>query len=186
MPAITTPSKNRRSLEEGRRRNVRLCFGFQGQNRWQRDSQKTPRSLDGGETGADDSDSDDNSRHPDSRAESRHQEVGRTVEENVGDIEESQGCRCLLCRQVQDLLKRMACCLVHRLGETDIGSNGRAEEIQEPECCGRENTVVSNGKSNRTHQRLEPHTRNNPTVNFPGDGTLAKLQSGKSIAPTHL
>lgn len=112
-------------------------FCFPGANIWKRDSQKTPRSLDGGETGADDSDGDDNSRHPDSRAESRHQKVGRAIEKDVGDIEESQGCRCLLCRQVQNLLKRMACCLVHGLGETDIGSNCRAKEVQEPECYSR-------------------------------------------------
>lgn len=136
MPAITTPSRNRRRLEEERKQFVRLCFGFQGQKCMGRDSQKTPRSLDGGETGADDSDGDDNSGHPDSRAESRHQKVGRAIEKNVGDIEESQGCRSLLCRQVQNLLKRMTCCLVHSLGETDIGSNCRAKEIQEPECYG--------------------------------------------------
>lgn len=71
------------------------------------------------------------------RAELRHDQIRGEIKNDIANVEQRQASRDLFGGQVHLRCKVMADVAVHRLGETDIGTDGGAEEIEDPECCGR-------------------------------------------------
>jgi hypothetical protein len=64
------------------------------------DSQKTPSSLYSGETSTNDSNGEYNSGHPYSGAQACHDEIRRTIKDDIGDVKQGERCRGLLCREM--------------------------------------------------------------------------------------
>lgn len=95
-----------------------------------------PGGAHSGEAHADQADGEDDAGHPDARGQAAHDEVGRAVEEHIGDVEEGQGGGGVAGGEVQHLPQVVALVRVHGLGETDVGADGAAEEVQDPEGCG--------------------------------------------------
>jgi hypothetical protein len=92
-----------------------------------------PGGLDGSEAGANYASSDYNSRHPGPRAKFAHDEIRRQVKDDVGNIEQGQGERCVLCGQAQNSHEVVSDIPVHRLRDTNVRSDGGAHEIEDPE-----------------------------------------------------
>ncbi|TPX13975.1 uncharacterized protein E0L32_005675 [Thyridium curvatum] len=122
-----------RRVEEGQ--VVRHAGPHAGDDDAQQEAQEleAPGGLDGGEAHADDADGEDDAGHPDARAEAAHDEVGGEVKEHVRDVEERQGRRGVLGRQVQHRHEVVLDVGVHGLRDADVGPDGRAEEVQHPE-----------------------------------------------------
>lgn len=96
---------------------------------------EAPGGAHGGEAHADEADGGDDARHPHARREARHEQVGGAVEDDVGDVEEGQRSGGIARGQVQDLHEVVALGGVHGLGEADVGADGGAEEVEDPEGC---------------------------------------------------
>lgn len=92
-----------------------------------------PGGAGGGGAHAQEADGGDDAGHPDARGEARHEEVGGAVEEHVRDIEEGEGGGGVVGREVEDLHEVVALGGVHGLREADVGADGGAEEVQDPE-----------------------------------------------------
>ncbi|PNY25928.1 Uncharacterized protein TCAP_04124 [Tolypocladium capitatum] len=102
----------------------------------QQEAQKldAPGVLDGCEAGPDEARGKDDPRHPDPGAQLAHYEVGREVEYDVGDVEEREGRGDVLGREAKHRHEIVAHVLVHRLGDANVGADGRAEKVEDPEC----------------------------------------------------
>lgn len=87
-------------------------------------SLNAPGALYGRKASTDDTDSENDTGHPDTGAEAAHDEVGGTVEYYVGDIEEGQCRRDVLGCEVQDRHQVMAHVRVHRLRQSDVRAQG--------------------------------------------------------------
>lgn len=115
MPAITTPSRNRRSLSQ-----LISCSPRSSSQH----SHQAPRGLHGGKTRADDTDRNDDPAHPHPRTESRHDQVTWEVEHHVSDVEQRESSGGLLGGQVQRLHEVVVGGRVHGLGKPDVGADG--------------------------------------------------------------
>ncbi len=96
--------------------------------------EERPSCFDGCETGTNQSNCEDNTGHPDARTEARHDEVGREVKDDIGDVKESESERHLGPGQVEDGFEIVTNIRVHGLGEADIGADCGAGEVEDPEC----------------------------------------------------
>ena len=65
-------------------------------------SLETPFRLHGSHAATDHSYANDNPCHPDSRTESRHDEIGREVKDDIADVEKGETCRHLMIIDVED------------------------------------------------------------------------------------
>lgn len=92
-----------------------------------------PGGAHGGEAHAYEADGEDDAGHPDTGAEPAHDEVGGAVEDDIRDVEQGQGGGGVARCQVQDRHEVMALGDVHGLGEPDVGADGGAEEVEDPE-----------------------------------------------------
>ena len=96
---------------------------------------QAPCVLDGRKTDANHPDGKDYARHPHPGAQPAHDKIGRTVEDDVGDIEQRQRRGDVSRGEAQDRDQVMVDVGVHGLRQADIGADGGAEEVQDPECC---------------------------------------------------
>lgn len=77
----------------------------------------------------------DNSGHPDSRTELAHHEVGRKVEDDVGNIKEGKCRGNVLGAQAENRFEVMLLVAVHRLRNANVGPDCRTKEVQDPKRC---------------------------------------------------
>lgn len=123
----------------GRRVEQRQVVGHAGPHAGRDDAEEEAQQLDapgglgGGEAGADDADGGDDAGHPHAGAQTAHDEVGRKVEEDVGHVEEGEGRRRVAGCEAEDRHEVVLDVLVHGLGDADVGADGRAEEVEDPE-----------------------------------------------------
>jgi hypothetical protein len=91
-------------------------------NHSQQESQEldAPGIVDSSETSADNTGSKDNASHPETRAELAHDEVGRAVKEDIGNVEESQGGRNVLGSHSENSHEVMSLVLVHGLSDSNV------------------------------------------------------------------
>jgi hypothetical protein len=68
------------------------------------------------------------------RADPRHDEIRRQVEDDIADVKESQTSRHLLRGDVEHRAKIVTFVRVHSLSKANVRSNGRAHEVEDPEC----------------------------------------------------
>lgn len=95
---------------------------------------ETPGIVDGSEASADQRGRKDDAGHPETGAELAHDQVGGEVEDDIGDVKQRESSRDVLGFQVEDVDEVMLLVLVHGLGDSDVGPDGGAEEIENPEC----------------------------------------------------
>ena len=88
-----------------------------------------PSCFDSSEARPNDPNSQHNSCHPYSGTKSGHYQVRGEVEDDVSNIEQCECSGSLLGGQMKDLLEIVTRRFIHCLCETDIGTNGRAEEV---------------------------------------------------------
>lgn len=67
------------------------------------------------------------------RADPRHDQIRRQVEKHIAHVEQCQTGRYLFGGEVELRCEIVALLDVHGLREADVGSDGRAHEIQNPE-----------------------------------------------------
>lgn len=101
---------------------------------------QAPRCFHGRHATANDTHADHDPAHPDMRAESGHHQIRRQVKDHIADVKQGETGRDLMRRQVQHGPEVVAYVHVHRLCQTNIGSDGRAEKVQYPE--GRDDSIV--------------------------------------------
>lgn len=78
-------------------------------------------------------DTDHNATHPHMRTQSGHDEIGRQIKDHIADIEKCEACRDLMLIQMQHTCKVVARVLVHCLCQTNVRTDGRTHEIDDPE-----------------------------------------------------
>jgi hypothetical protein len=90
--------------------------------------------------GPDDADADDDAGEPGRGGQFTHGQIGRHFQHDIGDVEEGQTGGDLVRGDVEVSAQVVAGGEVHRLGQADVGSDGAAEEIEQPE--GRDDAEV--------------------------------------------
>jgi hypothetical protein len=101
-----------------------------------------PGILDSSEAGTDDASSEDNTGHPETGAELAHDQVGGEVEDDIGDIEQSESSRSILRSQPKHSHEVMTFILVHGLSNSNVGSDGRTEEVEDPKSCESDEHII--------------------------------------------
>lgn len=94
---------------------------------------EAPGGFHGRQTSPNHPHTDDNAAHPNMRAQTRHDQVGRQIEDDVTHVEQRQTSRDLMRRHFQHGPQIMLRVRVHRLRQTNIRPDGRAEEVEDPE-----------------------------------------------------
>lgn len=67
------------------------------------------------------------------RTKTGHNQIRRQIKHNIANVEQGQTRRDLVRIQMQNMRKVMTRARVHRLRQTDVGADGRAHEVENPE-----------------------------------------------------